>query len=144
MRQLNLKNAAVDFVRYAIAVVALIAWSGALAQTTAEDYVRSGIAWSHKRDFDRAIADYNQALSNNPQYAEAYSNRGFAWLNKLDYDRAIADYTQALRINPQLAGAYNNRGIAWGNKGRLHPGSSNQSAIQTSNGKPCCCPTPCR
>jgi tetratricopeptide (TPR) repeat protein len=100
MRRLNLKNAAVDFVRYAIAVVALIAWSGALAQTTAEDNFKSGNAWRNKGDFDRAIADYNQALTINPQDAEAYNNRGNAWRNKGDFDRAIADYTQALRINP--------------------------------------------
>jgi tetratricopeptide (TPR) repeat protein len=117
MNALEFKNAAADFVRCFIVAVTLLAWSGALAQTTAEDYVKSGQAWDGKGDYDRAIADYNQALRIDPQNAWAYNNRGIAWRNKGDYDRAIADYNQALRIDPQNAWAYNNRGIARRNKG---------------------------
>jgi tetratricopeptide (TPR) repeat protein len=74
MRQLNLKNVAVDFVRSVIVTVTLLAWGGALAQTTAEDYVKSGNAWFSKGDFDRAIADYTQALRINPQNTQAKEN----------------------------------------------------------------------
>jgi uncharacterized caspase-like protein len=116
MNALKFKNAAADFVRCFIVAVTLLAWSGALAQTTAEAYVRSGISWSLKSDFDRAIADYNQALRINPQYAAAYLGRGVAWEMKGNLDRAIADFNQALRINPQYAEAYFNRGIAWVSK----------------------------
>ena len=38
---------------------------------------------------DRAIADFNAALTINPNYAEAYNNRGNAYADKGDYDRAI-------------------------------------------------------
>ena len=76
-----------------------------------------GVEWSNKRDYDRAIADYNEALRLNPQYAIAYSNRGNAWSYKRDYDRAIADYNEALRLNPQYANAYHYRGNAWRDKG---------------------------
>jgi tetratricopeptide (TPR) repeat protein len=117
MRLLNIKIAGVDFLRYFIVVVTLIAWGGALAQTTAEDYFNRGNALLEKGDYDQAIADYTQALSINPQATEAYYNRGTAWYFKGDYDRAIADYNQALRINPQNAAAHYNRGLAWQSKG---------------------------
>ncbi len=82
----------------------------------AAGYNKRGIAWSEKRDYDRAIADYTEALRLNPQYHFAYYNRGIAWRNKGDADRAIADYSEALRLNPKYADAYNNRGIAWASK----------------------------
>lgn len=84
--------------------------------TDAAGYNRRGNAWADKRDYDRAIADYSEALRINPQYAVAYYNRGLAWRNKRDYDRAIADYSEAVRINPKNADAYNNRGIVWSDK----------------------------
>ena len=91
--------------------------SPAVNPKDAAGYNKRGIAWAEKRDFDRAIADYNEALLLNPQYAFAYYNRGNAWRNKRDFDRAIADYGEALRINPQYAFAYYHRGNAWIDKG---------------------------
>lgn len=75
------------------------------------EYIRRGIAWSEKRDYDRAIADYNEALRLDPQSAAAYSKRGLAWQNKGDYVRAVADYTELARIEPTNVSAHNS--IAW-------------------------------
>jgi tetratricopeptide (TPR) repeat protein len=44
-----------------------------------------------KGDDDRAVADYDQALKLDPNYALAYNNRGNAYFRKKNYDRAIAD-----------------------------------------------------
>ncbi len=76
-----------------------------------------GTAYGKKGEFDRAIADYNQAIKLNPKDAEAFNNRGVAYGYKGEYDRAIADYNQAIKLNPQLAEAFNNRGIAYYDKG---------------------------
>ena len=70
-----------------------------------------GVEWSNKRDYDRAIADYNEALRLNPQYAIAYTNRGNAWRDKGDAGRMMADYDEALRIEPANAARHNT--IAW-------------------------------
>jgi tetratricopeptide (TPR) repeat protein len=55
--------------------------------------------------YDRAMADYTQAIRIDPNDASPYTNRGNAYYFKGDYDRAIADYEAALRIDPNDANA---------------------------------------
>lgn len=80
-------------------------------------YLNRGLAYREKGDETRAIDDFDEAISLNPEYAEAYFNRGTVHNGKGDYDRAIADFGQAILLDPKDAGAYNNRGIAYKNKG---------------------------
>lgn len=63
-------------------------------------FVERGNAYLNKGDDDRAIADYDTAISLEPDCAEAYGRRGDAHFNKRDYDRAIANYDAALRRDP--------------------------------------------
>ena len=72
-----------------------------------------------KGDYERAIADFNEAIRLDPKDAAAYRNRGFAWKSKGDYDRAIADYNEAIRLDPKFAIAYYNRGLAYEAKNNL-------------------------
>jgi tetratricopeptide (TPR) repeat protein len=63
-------------------------------------YLNCGIAYYNKGDYDRAIANFTQAITLNPNDAEAYNSRGTAHGAKGDHDKAIADYETALRIDP--------------------------------------------
>ena len=86
--------------------------SGTLdAKTLAVAFYNRGVAYADKKDYDRAIADYDQAIRLDPNYAHAFNNRGVAYESKKDYDRAIADYDQAIRIDPNYADALN--GACW-------------------------------
>src|SRR5262249_26315514 len=78
-----------------------------------------GTAWQAKGDFDRAIADYDEAIRLDPgsgltqlssQYSLAYANRASAWLAKGDFAHAVADYGEALRLEPKNVSAYFARG----------------------------------
>ncbi|MEQ1775521.1 MAG: tetratricopeptide repeat protein [Burkholderiales bacterium] len=73
-------------------------------------YFNRAIEWNAKKDFDRAIADYTEAIKINADYREAFNNRGNAHRNKKDYDRAIEDYEQAIRIAPKRGLYHRNRG----------------------------------
>ena len=73
-------------------------------------YFNRAVEWAAKKDYDRAIADYAEAIAINPQYREAFNNRGNAHRNKRDYDLAIADYDAAIRINPKRGLYHRNRG----------------------------------
>ena len=66
-----------------------------------------------KNDFDRAIADFSEALKINPRYATAFISRGNAWKNNGNFARAIVDYTMTIEINPIAAEAFTNRGVCY-------------------------------
>jgi tetratricopeptide (TPR) repeat protein len=68
-------------------------------------YCNRGSAYLEKKDYDRAIADYDQAVKLDPNDAAAYLGRGSAYLKKGDYDSAYADMEKVLQINPNNADA---------------------------------------
>ncbi len=82
-------------------------------QDLAFAYNRRGKGYALKKNFDRAIADYTQAIKIYPNFEAAFANRGNAYYEKKDYDRALADFTQAIRLNPKQSPFYANRGIAY-------------------------------
>ena len=76
-------------------------------------FYNRGNAWGIKGEYDKAIADFTEAIRLKPDDAAAFFYRGLAWGNKREYDKAIADYTEAIRLKPDYAFAFNNRGNAW-------------------------------
>ena len=86
------------------------------ANPQANFYNFRGNVWSEKKEYDIAIADYNEAIRTKPGEAIYFNNRGSAWDNKKDYEKAIADYNEAIRLDPKYASAYYGRGLAWNNK----------------------------
>ena len=59
-----------------------------------------GDAYQARKDYDRAIADYDAALKLDPKFQRAYNNRGAAWRGKGDRARALQDYAEAVRLDP--------------------------------------------
>ena len=91
--------------------------ASAKGRTLAITYNNRAWAYIGKRDYDRAIADLNEAIRLDPRNSAAYNNRGWAYIDKRDYDRAIADLNEAIRLDPRNSEAYNNRGWAYNGKG---------------------------
>ncbi len=56
-----------------------------------------GNAFVARGEYDRAIADYDEAIRFSPDFAATFINRSLAYLDKGDYDRSIADSDQAIR-----------------------------------------------
>jgi tetratricopeptide (TPR) repeat protein len=76
-------------------------------------------AYQTKGDFERAIADYNEAVRLDPKSARAFTDRGSAYQTNGDLERAITDYDEAIRLDPRSARAFTNRGTAYEAKGNL-------------------------
>ena len=63
-------------------------------------------------EYDKAIADYGQAIQRNPGYPAAYFNRASLRLIRGEYDEAITDFDHAIGLRPSYAEAYGNRAVA--------------------------------
>jgi tetratricopeptide (TPR) repeat protein len=72
-------------------------------QNLAVAHTNHGTIYLDKQDFDRAIADYDQAIKLDPKSARSFNDRGRAYDRKLQYDRAVADYDQAIALDPNYA-----------------------------------------
>jgi tetratricopeptide (TPR) repeat protein len=64
----------------------------------APDYNRRGQSYQGKGDFDRAIADFDEAIRLKPDFSEAYFNRCDTLRRIGNIDRALADCEQAARL----------------------------------------------
>jgi tetratricopeptide (TPR) repeat protein len=76
-----------------------------------------GVAYGELGDYDRAIQDYNQALTLRPgdrtsikNLRIGYARRASAHANLGEQDQALADYSKAIELEPQHAPTYVRRG----------------------------------
>jgi tetratricopeptide (TPR) repeat protein len=67
---------------------------------TAKDYFARGTSESTNKNYDDAVADFNEALRLNPNYGEAFGNRGAAKFDLQDFTGALSDYNAALKVFP--------------------------------------------
>ena len=79
----------------------------------------SGNAFFDKKEYDKAISAFTEAIRLDPNNELAYCNRGRAYVNKGDYDKAIRDFDEAIRLDPRLALAYNGRGVAYDSQSKF-------------------------
>lgn len=88
----------------------LIDAQGSNSERLAILHTSRGAAWRAKGDFDRALADQEQAIRLQPSSAILYFNRAVTWLAKNDTAHAIADFGEAIQHAPSFALAYRSRG----------------------------------
>ena len=72
---------------------------------------------TRKRHWDRAIADFDEAIRLKPDFVSTLNNRANTFYVKGQFGRAIADFDEAIRLNPKFAEAYGNRGNVYRKRG---------------------------
>ncbi len=99
---------------YAIAFMDRALESGELGPANAAlTHYHRGLAWRVSGGFEKAMADFDQAIALNPDLAEAYARRADIHMERQAPRAAIKDYTKALAIDPDMAEALYRRGFAW-------------------------------
>jgi len=84
-----------------------------MSEKDASAFLKSGIEYFEKGDYDRAITDTSESIRLNPNDALAYGTRGAAYKGKKDFDNAILDFSEAIRLDQNNAPAYGNRGLTY-------------------------------
>jgi hypothetical protein len=82
----------------------------------AKAYFDSGLASLIRKEYDKAIGDFTEAIRLEPNNTLAYFNRGLAYDNTGNYEKAVSDYTEAIRFDSDFVPSYFNRGIAYGHQ----------------------------
>jgi tetratricopeptide (TPR) repeat protein len=57
-------------------------------------------------EFDKAIADFNEAIRLEPAQAEHYYKRGVAYARQGDHEKASASFASAIALNDKHVDAY--------------------------------------
>ncbi len=79
---------------------------------------RLGVELLKNKDFERAIAHYNEAIRLNPDSPHYYCDRADAYIETGQFSRAMDDYGQAIRLRPYEGQFYSNRGNAYAKLGQ--------------------------
>jgi tetratricopeptide (TPR) repeat protein len=69
-----------------------------------------------RQDFDKAIADFTEAIRLKPDDAGAFRLRAVVWFCKDEPDKVITDCTAAIGIDPKKSAYFLMRGHAWSEK----------------------------
>ena len=77
-----------------------------------EAQISRGVAYRRQEKFEQAMAEFEQAISINPDHPDAWYHHGLTWGLMGEHGRAVADFTRAIELAPEYADAYNCRGYA--------------------------------
>lgn len=94
-------------------------------------YNNRGILFVRQKQYDRAMADFDQALSHEKDYM-IFFNRGRLHLHLGENEKALDDTTQALMRNLDFTRAFHIRGLAKLNMGDIQGGHADlkQAKVQ--------------
>jgi tetratricopeptide (TPR) repeat protein len=83
------------------------------ARSRAIALANRGLAFQNRRDVERAIADFSEAIRIDPEFPNWYYARATQYGNKGELPLAIADLSEAIRLRPNTAAYLVERGRAY-------------------------------
>ncbi|HUB68539.1 MAG TPA: tetratricopeptide repeat protein [Candidatus Methylacidiphilales bacterium] len=82
-------------------------------------YNNLGLVFLQKGETDKAIPEFQEALSINPNFGAARDDLGDAFMEEGRIDKAIDQYRENIKIDPGYLVAYTNLGVALLKKGQV-------------------------
>lgn len=98
-------------------------------------YFQRGQQYYQRKEYDKALSDYDNAIKIDPGYTDALYYRAIIYDMQNRGNEAIAEYTKIIQLNPKYEGAYNNRGIEYGKSGKLDKALKDFEAVEALNPK---------
>ena len=75
-----------------------------------------GFARLQKQDYDKALADFEEAIRLDPKNSDPRRHRRGVWEKKGDWDKIIANHDAAIQAEPKNVQLILDRASAWGRK----------------------------
>jgi tetratricopeptide (TPR) repeat protein len=96
-----------------------------------------GIQLMHAKKFAEAQVKFQQALSENPDFAEAHNNLAYSLRKQgpQNYAKALEHYNKAIQLKSNLAEAYEYRGVLFLKLGRKNDAEKDLATLKTLNPK---------
>ncbi len=76
-------------------------------------YSHLGLAYQTKKNYEKAIAAFDQALLLDPNLTESYYNKGNLYLDKESYDKALECYRKVMDLEPNFSRSYHNAALIY-------------------------------
>ena len=97
--------------RMALLAAVTVALVGCGESGEAEEHFDTGVGLQQEGKLQQAIAEYDETVRLDPEFALAFVNRGKAFLDMDQPQRAIEDFDEAIRLDPENFLAYYERGF---------------------------------
>jgi tetratricopeptide (TPR) repeat protein len=94
-----------------------------------------GVELMLAKRFPEAQAKFEQAVKENPRFAEAHNNLGYTLRKQgaANYQKSLEHYNTAIELKPKLAEAYMYRGVLYTEMGRKSDAQADLAALQKLN-----------
>jgi tetratricopeptide (TPR) repeat protein len=96
-----------------------------------------GVELMLAKKFPEAQAKFEQAVKENPRFAEAHNNLGYTLRKQgaANYQKSLEHYNTAIELKPKLAEAYMYRGVLYTEMGRKVDAQADLATLQKLNPK---------
>src|SRR6516225_6858729 len=96
-----------------------------------------GVDLMYSRKFAEAQAMFEQAIRDNPNFAEAHNNLGFTLREQgpQNYAKALQHYNRAIQLKPKMPETYECRGVLFAKMGRKADAEKDLATLRQSNSK---------
>ena len=123
-------------VRIAIALtIAWVGWSFYDSQSTdpgIREYMQGNHAFED-RDYEKALAYFNESLDIAPNTAYALNMHATTLLQMGQLDEALAGFNRVIEMEPEFGGVYANRGILFDRRGEYEKALADYETALTLN-----------
>jgi tetratricopeptide (TPR) repeat protein len=96
-----------------------------------------GVDLMHAKKFAAAPIKIEQAIRDNPNFAEAHNNLGFTLRQQgpQNYSEALEHYSKAIQLKPKMAETYEYRGVLFAKMGRRADAEKDLATLKKLNPK---------
>ncbi len=96
-------------------------------------YLARGYIYQYERDYQKAVADFSQAIKLAPKSVDALQRRGEEYFKLGEFEKSVADFERVIQLQPERAPYHWQLGISYYYTGQFAEGVAQFESHQTVN-----------